>query len=272
MRTKLSARWVLLGIVVLSTALPRPARAAITDLFGLLRPPARQAPGTLADQPPRRLLFNGFPLQVVSGRTPASVHQVLDFYQERCHRAPAAALPPPSHREEDDESGVLVAAAGDGRELLQQMRARQLHYVHLAPVCLAFAQRQGELTDYVAVFSDLPLPPQVLTPPSGRDAPGRDLPGVPRPDGALRSFSLIEPATGYTVVSYVLAASVDSALTAVLVPLHSAGFVEDSSFAAAASASGQSLKRLEQRGQEVIVSIQPTSAQRCLIVYVVRSR
>ncbi len=272
MRAQPFARRVLCGILILLTLAPRPARPAITDLFGILRPPARQAPGTLADRPPRRLLLNGFPLQVVSGRTAASVHAVLDFYQERCHRAASAALPPPSHRQEDDDSGVLVAAAGDGAELLRQMLARRLHYVHLAPVCLALAQRLGDLTDYVAVFSELPIPPQVLTPPSGRDAPGSDLPGVPRPEGALRSFSLIEPATGYTVISYVSFAPADSAIAAVLSQLRGAGFAEDSPFSRAAQASGQLLKRLEQRGQEVLVSVQPTSAGRSLIVYLVRSR
>ena len=86
------------------------------------------------------------------------------------------------------------------------------------------------------------------------------------------SFNEPEPSLTARTRSNVSFAPADSAIAAVLSQLRGAGFAEDSPFSRAAQASGQLLKRLEQRGQEVLVSVQPTSAGRSLIVYLVRSR
>jgi hypothetical protein len=248
---------VLRGLLWVALALsPWRADAAVLDLFDFLRLGHPQPPRTLANTPPRRLLLNGFPLQMLSGRTPESPRQVLDFYELRYRKRSQGALGAPVHRRDGDDFGLLVAADGNGEELLAQMRARKLHYVHLSPLCMVYAQKVGELTDYVAVFSDAPLPPNVLSPQNGQDAPGSDVPSVPRPAGALRSFSLSEPAVGYTAVSYIVEAPPHSAFSETVAQLRSVGWTGDSAFAQAANRSGNLMLRLERPGIDLIVSAQ----------------
>lgn len=262
-----------IGVVTLTVAAPQPARADITDLFQLLRPNFPQAPRTLAESAPRHLLLNGFPLRMLSGRTPETPQQVLDFYEQRSRQRSRGAVPTPVFRREGQDFGILLAADGDGEELLRQMVARRLHYVHLAPLCMVFAQRAGELTTYLAISSDTPMPAQVLSPTSGQEAPGSDVPGVPRPAGSLRSFSLSEPAAGYVAVSYIVDQPPENAFASTVEELRAAGFTVDASFGTAARASGTLTLRLERGRQDLLISAVPhqSGAQRSLIMYVTRS-
>lgn len=262
-----------LGALSLSVTTPRPVRADVTDLFGLLRPAVPQAPRTVSESRPRPLLLNGFPLRLLSGRTPETPQQVLDYYEQHVRRTSKGPVPPPVFRRDGEDFGLLVATEGDGEELLRQMAARKLHYVHLGPLCMVFAQQTGELTTYLAITSGTPLPAEVLMPRSGHDAPGADLPGVPRPPGSLRSFSLSEPAAGYTAVSYVADQPAESAFTDTLSTLRDAGFALDRDFGSAAYRAGSLLMRVQRGRQDLLVSAQPHhgTAQRSLILYVVRS-
>lgn len=250
-----------------------PARAEIVDLLRMLQPNL-PVPRGLGHSSPRPLQLNGFPLQMVSGRAPETPRQILDSYQARYRDRHPGRLPSPAHREDGDDYGVLITVDGSGDDLLRRMAATRQHYLHLAPLCLVFAQQAGELTDYLAVWSDTPLPRSVLAPPPGQDAPGSDVPGVPRPVGSLRSFSLREPAAGYAIVSYVVDAPAPNALSSVINQLRSEGFAVDGTFGTAARATGQLLLRLERPGRDLLVSAHPhaASADRSLIVYLTRSR
>lgn len=257
----------------LCSVLSLTARADITDLYNLLRPTFPQAPRTVAESPPRRLLLNGFPLNMVSGKTPETPRQILDFYEARARQHSKGPVPTPVFRRDGEDFGLLVAAEGEGQEILDKMTARKQHYVHLAPLSMVFAQRTGELSTYLSISSEKPLPPNVLMPPNGQDAPGADLPGVPRPPGSLRSFSLIEPSAGYTAVSYVVETSPESAFRDAITTLQSADFVVDSAFGKAAYISGNLAMHLTRGRNDLVVSAssQPSQGQRSIILYVVRN-
>lgn len=266
-------RACLLFLALYTAVSPRPARAEIVDLLRLFQPNL-QVPRGLGHSSPRPLLLNGFPLQLVSGRVPETPRQILDSYQARYRDRHPGRLPAPAHREDGEDYGVLLTVDGSGDELLQKMAATRQHYLHLAPLCLVFAQQSGELTDYLAVWSDAPLPRGVLAPARGQDAPGSDVPGVPRPHGALRSFSLREPGAGYAIVSYVVDAPASNALSSVVSQLRSEGFAVDGSFGTAARAADQLVLRLERPGRDLLVSAHPHggSPDRSLVVYVTRGR
>ena len=122
--------------------------------------------------------------------------------------------------------------------------------------------------------ADAPLPRSVLSPPRGQDAPGSDVPGVPRPHGSLRSFNLREPSAGYAIVSYVVDAPASNALSSVVSQLRGEGFAVDGSFGTAARAADQLILRLERPGRDLLVSAHPHGGapDRSLLVYVTRSR
>src|SRR4051812_17176979 len=86
----------LCGICLLCCA--SAGQASILDLFSVLRP-VRATPQTIKETPPRTLLWNGFPLKVMSGRTPESIDQVLDYYQDSFSRAPIGKAQQPMQRQ-----------------------------------------------------------------------------------------------------------------------------------------------------------------------------
>ena len=87
-----------LGMLSLSWTVPQPARADVSDLFGMLRPAVPQPPRTVSESRPRPLLLNGFPLRLLSGRTPETPGQVLDYYEQHVRHTSKGPVPPPVWR------------------------------------------------------------------------------------------------------------------------------------------------------------------------------
>lgn len=249
------------------------SRADIRDLLGILRP-VQATPQTVGQNPPRKLLLNGFPLKVMSGRTPESVDQVLDYYQRSFSREPAGKQPQPMQRQRGTDYGALLTVDAPLLDTLKAMRASRKHYALTAPLRMAYARRGDSYTDYLAIWSDEPIAPGVLMPPIDGDAAGMDAPDTPRPPGSLRSFNVYEPAEGYLVVSYSVPSAPQQALESAIGVLRGAGFAADPAFASAASSRGRPLVRLERPGQDLIVSVVAVKDQpeASTVTYLTRKR
>lgn len=271
MRAKLLNLYLLAGL--LGSISPRPAHADIRDLFHFLTPNKAQAPGTVAQAPARRLLLNGYPLDVTIGKTPESTHAVLDFYERRYKGHHEGNAPFPTFRKEEDDTGILVTANGTLQSLLGGAASREPQTATLPPLCWVFAQRMGDMTSYFAMFSDGPLPASVVSPQSNHDAPGGDVPGIPRPYGSTRSFNLVEPQAGYAMVSYLVDLPPESAFSRTVEQLRNAGFVGDSAFAQSAAQTGNLILYLSRKGQDLMVSANSYvgNPQRSLVLYVTRN-
>lgn len=251
----------------------REGRADIRDLLQLLRP-VQTTPHTLSQSAPRKLLLNGFPLKVMSGRTPESVDQVLDYYQRSFSREPAGKLPQPLQRQRGTDYGALLTVDAPLVDTMRAMHASRKHYALTAPLRMAYARRADSYTDYLAIWSDEPMAPGVLAPPIDGDAAGMDAPDTPRPPGGLRSFNVYEPAEGYLVVSYYVPSAPQQAIESTIGVLRGAGFAPDPGFANAARAKQRPMVRLERAGQDLIISVSPVKDQpeASTVTYLTRRR
>lgn len=269
LRRTLSA--TLLGAVLLTAA---PAHADIRNLLGWLQRGQPETPQTLGKSVPRLVELNGFPLHLQIGRTAESPRQVVDFYERSCARSHHSAGPPPLLRRDGEDASLLVGVDGDGEQVRQRMAAARQHFIHTAPLCMAYAHLAGDATDFMAVWSDAPLPPRVLSPPPQGDAPGYDIPGVPRPTGTRRSFNLVEPAVGYIIVAYVSEEQPAVAFREAVNQLVAEGFAIDGAMGRAAADAGRLLLTLDRTGQNLLISAEPrdSGAPGSLILYMGRSR
>ncbi len=162
---------------------------------------------------PRVVEINGARVRVSSVLTDAPLERVIDGAYASCLEAPrdAAALAAPRDAEapswldpvtrwqEDGEGfvGCLGARAGSDR---WEVFARSFDLEDVGGFRYAYA-REGRGPDgrprtrVIAVRSEGPFALEAMFPREG-DAPGFDLDGVPRPDGARRVLSVREPDVG----------------------------------------------------------------------------
>ncbi len=254
-------------------AVARPATADILDVFRFLQPNKPEAPGTVSQAPVRRLRLNGYPLEVVSGRTAESPRAVVDFYEQRYKNRGGAGLAFPTFRQDEDNTSVLATADGSGQSLLKVDRGRGLGPATLPPLCLVFAQVADDMTSYFAIFTEGAVPASVISPPRGHDAPGSDVPGLPRPYGSYRSYSLSEPQSGYAMVSYVVDAPPEQAFRSTVDQLRGVGYTADSALAQAAAQANYMLLYLSKKGQDLMLTATSDGGrlQHSLVVYVTRS-
>lgn len=265
----------LLGIVVTVTlAMPGTVRADITDLvdrlggmLGALRTGVPPAPGSIGSGSTHRMVMNGQSLTVLTGRTTGSIRQVLDHYQKVF---PGGALKelaghPVAMRREGTQTGQLliveVASEAAAKEITEGKRTM----LSTGPLRMVYARRAGEYTDYLAASSAKPVPDDAVDPSPDRDAPGADLPGVPRPAGAVRSLSFIDKTTGYSLVQYRLHAAPQAALLQSSEKLRGAGFTEDPSFAGAARDNAEAMRLWSRSGATVMVRVRPLATDSQLI-------
>jgi len=246
-----------------------PARAEIRDLLQLFqgaRNGMPEAPQTVGESAPRQLLFNGAPLRMLIGRSPQTPRDVVEFYQRRC----GAGLAREKSREPGSPGPQIMRQVGEGYAMMVDVAP----FFRAAPLCMAYARRTADATDYMTVYSDGPLPKGVLSPSEREDAPGIDAPGIPRPHGGVRSFSLSEPAAGYVIVAYAMDDAPEVALRQAINQLATVGFTPDGSFAQAASQERRLMMRLERPGQDLVVSAQERRAAShgSLILYLARTR
>lgn len=276
-----ATRWLIRGSLVCSLLYGLPAQATITDLIERLRgmPGMPAAPNSLGKEPRRKVLLNGFPIHLVTGQTTDSVESVLKFYEsqlvspqarERKETAPILV------RRQTALGGYLFSAQRPDTEVLERVKQGQAPLASAGPLRMVHAQRVGGVTQYLAAWSDSAMPPAVIEPSSDSDAPGRDLPDVPRPLG-VRVYNFEEPATGYSLVAYRVAAPARQALQATVERLLQAGFQPDQGLPEMTAsldggAQDRGLAHVSRGGRGVLVSVRPGSqAQSSVITYVSRA-
>lgn len=276
-----TTRWLLRGGMVCALLHCASADAAITDLIDRLRgmPGMPAAPNSLGREPRRKILLNGFPLHLVTGQTADSVESVLTFYASQLVSTEARErkeTPPVLVRKQTALGGYLFSTQRPDIAMLGRVKQGQAPLASTGPLRMVHAQRVGSVTQYLAAWSDAAIPPAVIEPASEGDAPGRDLPDVPRPLG-VRVFSFEEPATGYALVSYRVAAPARQALQTTLDRLLQAGFRADEGLpdltrSAEGVPTDRGLAHVSRAGRGVLVSVRPASdPQSSVITYVSRA-
>lgn len=257
---------LLLGAVVAFGATPGLARADITDLvdrlggmIGAMRTRVALVPGSIGSGSTHRMIMNGQLLVVLTGRTTSSIHQVLDHYQKEF---PGGALNqlagrPIAMRREGAQTGQLLSVEVCSETAAKEITEGKRTLLSTGPLHMVYARRAGEYTDYLAVSSVRPVPDAAVEPSPAHDAPGADLPGVPRPSQAVRSLSLLDKTTGYSLVMYRLSDAPQAALVQSAEKLRGAGFTEDPNFASAARDTNESMRLWSRPGATVMVRVRP---------------
>ena len=176
--------------------------ASSTEAIQSLGAPLLAYAGSTHDDGLRTLVINGARLQLRSGDTQESIDQVLDRQSEPC-RADGDWLNPivRTHNADQGFVGCIVPPAGhritDGLSAL----AITQDVASLGQLRVTWALRNDGATRYVSVASDgaLELPRMF---PSDGDAPGVDVPGMPRPPAARRLLSTWQDGASPLLVSY----------------------------------------------------------------------
>jgi hypothetical protein len=198
---------------------------------------------------PRELVVNGLALHVLSGVSTKPLGTVLDFFQARCKEVGggfdreiakllqaqgAAPLPEPitrggTLREDDEHNGYLACLdlATDQLETSEliarlQAFAESGDVAKVGDLRFVWARRAREQTSYVALWSEGPLPLPVAFPEAG-DAPGVDLPSLPRPERSVRVLSAWQRDAAPSLVSYRSEATLDELETSYRRQLSSLG-------------------------------------------------
>lgn len=166
--------------------------------------------------PPRALMLNGVTLGFASGTSDAPLPAVIDGFALRCRevgprlrrlleplgaagRSLAAALPrsalDATARTETTTRAAVACLDTGGRALSLRELARRLErFARLGDLAAVgdlrflYAETHGGRTTYVMLHTAGAVPLHVMFPDAG-DAPGRDVPGLPRPAGSRRVLS-----------------------------------------------------------------------------------
>lgn len=263
--------------VILAALLVAPlgaAHATVTDLIDRLSGLASQlprAPGARSHDGERRLVLNGQPLRLATGRAPGGVRGILDFYRQRFDaqaRSPRAGLRMLGVQAGDDQAGYVVMIDPESAQALTEVARGERPFLSAGPLRMAYAQQRGDGTDYLIVRTDGPLGAEALRVPKGQDGAGQDIPNTPRPLGALRGLNLFEPATGYGLVSYRLdAVSPESALEVARDVLTAARYVEDPVSHAAATHADSALLQFHRDREGLLVRAHSRSAGGVEVTY-----
>jgi hypothetical protein len=226
--------------------------------------------GAAAQGEVRSFALNGARFRVLSGRSADPPAALLDAFGSRCVRAgggfadqlrSAGAI----HGGSSDLARGLpldgVLRSGDGQR--GYVACFDLGGVDVPPATLftrvrrfiasgdlaaigdlrfAWVERAADTTHYVGVWTDGPLPLRAMFPTRG-DAPGSDVPGLPRPDAARRVLSVSEAERAPLLVAYALASSPDVAARTYAAVLRAAGFELRSAPAAGSGSPAWLLRR-----------------------------
>jgi hypothetical protein len=216
-----------------------PARASVVDLVEGLVTMNQMAkpPGDNTHNQQRELLVNGFPLHVSTGRTDRRTKEVIDFYQSRY---PGGAMKqitggrPFGLRQEGPKNSMLLTVDVPDRPTALRVANGKQSLFSAGPLRMVYAHRMGLYTEYLVAWSDSPVPMGVFQRVASMDAPGHDIPGVPRPLG-MRSLDFEEPKAGYRLAIYKVSDPPEQALQTTISRMESAGWQQDANFGAAAS-------------------------------------
>lgn len=226
---------LVVGNAVIAVTIKATADTSREGLRSLGRSMLRYSDGrTMANA--RTLSLNGMNVRFATGSTPDSVRQVMDFYASKCREidgqmsaqvraripaGPTAGTLPTDLRETvdvneavtmlrfvTDTEGMLVCFDA-GRERVDYVefinRVRQAvergDVTGAADFRYIYASRLGrnDRTTHVAGFwtERSPINVERMFPTAG-DAPGREVPSLPRPQGMRRTLSAFERGTPYS--------------------------------------------------------------------------
>jgi hypothetical protein len=199
---------------------------------------------------PRELVVNGLAFHVLSGVSSKPLGTVLDFFQARCKQVsggfdrelssllqargapplPESSIRGASLRDDDARNGYLACLdLGTERLAASELIARFQAFAASGDVAkvgdlrFIWARRDREQTSYVALWTEGPLPLPLAFPEQG-DAPGTDLPSLPRPDRSLRVLSAWQRDAAPSLVSYRAETSLDELETGYRQQLARLGF------------------------------------------------
>jgi hypothetical protein len=173
-----------------------------------------------------RLAINGLTVHRVTASTPLSIKEALDRLGRVCserggiensasllssERADASSkLPAPldgTYRREGKNEGVLACIDTERplglTELTRRLRGfgQTGNLSAVGKLRYVLARRQGSVTSLLVLWTDDDAPLLKMFPKTG-DAPGSDLPDVPRPDRAERLLSAAEQGSPYSISIY----------------------------------------------------------------------
>jgi len=162
-------------------------------------------------------LFNGERFYLSSGTRPTSLRRVMHNFAVSCvEQVPRnqrkSRKPLILHSSRKQQGFVLCLKQQPGKnrslgERLAELRRTQ-DLAALGRFGYIYARQRQEQTEFVSVWTGASLRPLRMFP-KGHDAPGSDLPDVPRLSTAERRFSI--STTGQQMVSYTLQTSVRQA-------------------------------------------------------------
>lgn len=239
---------------------PTPARASIFDLFSqaLQSRAMDKLPGDMTKDKPRSVLLNNFPLYVATGRTDRHVREVLDFYQAR-HQGGALkdlAGKPIAVRRDGVDTGTLMTVDVPDKATAMQMMDGKRTLTSAGPLRMVYARRSGLYTDYMTIWSEKAMPRTILEPVQSGDAPGQDVPGVPRPAGP-RTLTFAEPNEGYMLVMYKVSEQPQEALRDLSLRIGASGWNEDRAFTKAAEKRKKLVVRFQKDQRDLVVTVRP---------------
>ncbi len=197
---------------------------------------------------PRRLVMNGMELGVLGMSTELELDEALERLESTCGRGgldvPGALLHEPGNapgggalgrlsrgvlRQRSGDRGVL-ACLDTGERLARTTLAERLGRLAktgdlgaVGALRFAFLSRTGRTTTVLFIWSTGSLPILAAFPKTG-DAPGRDLDGIPRPEGSRRLLSAAEAGSPYALGLYEDAAASPNPLATYAALLGARGF------------------------------------------------
>jgi len=266
--------WALMGCLLI----PNWVHASVTELAEKLRGLLGQVPkppGSTGQDKERRLLLNGQVFHVVTGHSERSVRETLEFYRTKLEdqaKAPTLGLRTLGFHQISEESGFLLLVDPLSQSALKAVAAQEELFTSAGPLRMVTAVRRAHGADYLVAWTDEPLRVESLSPSDDLDAPGRDVPGVPRPIGSVRGLSLFEPAAGYGLITYQLPGSPESSLRAARDALRSAGFQEDPDLRTATADRDNPLTQLLSGKQSVLVKARARRSSGSQVTYLWRTQ
>ena len=174
----------------------------------------------------RALVFNGLTMRLTTGKSAQSVAALLDAFELECKGEAMMPLPTPLTSEpelsplvrwNEEEAGVAVCVVPADPDQTISAWSRRLKkfttsrdIADIGQVRYLRAMNAKGATTFVSMSSEGPMRLDNLVPRFG-DAPGTDMPGVPRPKDSLRTLSAYEKNESALLATYKVAKSTASA-------------------------------------------------------------
>jgi len=274
----------------------RVAEAAVMDrLLGLGSRMAPYLDDGRATEAPRQVRVNGLHMFVAAGQTTHPPSFVRRWYQDRYAQKGdgldtlaqdlkrRGALPPsaPGLNQlafgNDQKGGVAALDFGEALSI-ESLKARLQRFVgsgelgQIGRLRYVYFEKTGEGgTRFLTVWSDETFTLDQLMPKEKRDAPGADLPGVPRFPGTIRILSAEERGMPQRLAVYEGVGSPETATLFYRARMDTLGWAEDHEFTRVAEKQGRhALKFDNAAGREVVLDLSSAPQSGVTIVAVLK--